>query len=161
MDGLLHNILISIHALEGLVAFVTGIMAFNPPVLQYANRHKFFVVFLISLAFMLGALYLVVIVDWVQLDFIRQVAFSALCVLGVYMAFRAFRARQALQVKFDGWEPQYMDHVGFNLISLFEGFIIVLAIDLGMPGWLVGVIAISGLVLGITTVNKFKSRIKS
>ena len=37
---------------------------------------------------------------------------------------------------------------GFTLIALFEGFIIVTVIDLGGPGWLVGLVAILGVLVG-------------
>jgi hypothetical protein len=35
------------------------------------------------------------------------------------------------------WQPKYMDDVGLTLISLFGGFVIVAAIDLGLPARLV------------------------
>jgi hypothetical protein len=41
-----------------------------------------------------------------------------------------------------------MGHVGFTLVALWEGFVVVLAIDLGAPGWLVAVLAALGLVVG-------------
>lgn len=160
MDGFMHDVLITIHALGGLISFITGIIVLNPPVQRYANRYQVFNVFLISLAFMLGALYIVVIIDWPQLDFVRQAAFTALGFLGLYMAYRAFRAYQALKEQFKGWQNRYMGHVGFNIISLFEGFIIVFTIDIGLPDWSVGVIAILSLVISIWSVNRVKSKYK-
>ena len=53
----------------------------------------------------------------------------------------------------------YVDHVGFTLISLFDGFVIVSAIDLKAPGWLVGALAVLGVVVGIRTVNAVKSKL--
>jgi hypothetical protein len=38
--------------------------------------------------------------------------------------------------------------VGFTLIALFDGFVIVTAIDAGAPGWLVGVVAVAGVLFG-------------
>lgn len=131
MDGFIHNILIGIHALGGVAAFITGAIVLVPPVLERANRRRFFNVFLVALALLLVPLYLVIALDWPGLDFVRQVTFSFLGVLGLYMAYRAFRARQVLLEQSEGWKPRYMDHMGFNLIALFEGFVIVLAIDLG------------------------------
>jgi hypothetical protein len=53
-----------------------------------------------------------------------------------------------------------MDHVGFNMISLFAGFVIVAAIDLGAPGWLVVAIALLGIAGGIWGVDVVKSNLK-
>ncbi len=154
-----HDILIAVHAFGGVLAFVTGATVLTPPVKQHANRRWMFNLFLISIAILLVPLYLVISVDWPQFSFIEQAAFSGLGILGLYMARRAFQARQTLQTQFNEWMPRYMDHMGFNMIALFEGFIIVAAIDLGAPDWLVGVIAVVGLICGILSVNKIKSRI--
>jgi hypothetical protein len=53
-----------------------------------------------------------------------------------------------LRVQPGDWWTTYVDHIGFTLISLFEGFIIVSGIDLGAPGWLTAVVAILGVVVG-------------
>ncbi|HEV8254267.1 MAG TPA: hypothetical protein VGQ78_05895 [Vicinamibacteria bacterium] len=44
------------------------------------------------------------------------------------------------------------------LIGLFDGFVIITAIDLGAPGWLVGVPAILGVVGGNLAVDAVKGR---
>jgi len=51
----------------------------------------------------------------------------------------------------------YIGHVGFTLISLFVGFLIVGAIDLDVPGWLVGVVAVGGVAGGIAGIKKLKT----
>jgi hypothetical protein len=48
----------------------------------------------------------------------------------------------------DDWPTSYIDHMGFTLIALFEGFIIVAAIVLGAPGWLTAGVAILGVIVG-------------
>lgn len=58
------------------------------------------------------------------------------------------RARTVLRVQPDDWWTIYVNHIGFTLISLFEGFIIVSGIDLGAPGWLTAVVAVLGVVVG-------------
>jgi hypothetical protein len=50
-----------------------------------------------------------------------------------------------------------MEHVGLTLIALWEGFVIVLAIDLGAPGWLV-VLAVLGVVLGNRALHWAEAR---
>jgi len=51
----------------------------------------------------------------------------------------------------------YIGHVGFTLISLFVGFLVVGAIDLDLPGWLVGVVAVGAVVGGIVGIKKLKT----
>jgi hypothetical protein len=54
-----------------------------------------------------------------------------------------------------------MGHVGFTLISLWDGFVIVLAIDLGAPGWLVAVLAVLGVVVGIRSLRWAEGRARA
>jgi uncharacterized membrane protein len=133
-------------------------MVLIPPVQQHAGRRKLFNLFLGSLALMLVAVLLAIAADWPQLDVARRVVFSALGVFGLYMAWRAVQARETLRAQPEGWQLKYIDHVGFNLISLFAGFVIVAAIDLGLPGWLVVAIALLGIAGGILGVNIVKSK---
>jgi hypothetical protein len=44
-------------------------------------------------------------------------------------------------------------HIGFILISLFDGFAIITAIDLQAPAWLVAVVAGGAVALGIYAIN--------
>jgi hypothetical protein len=155
----IHDILIAVHAFGGILAFITGAMVLPPPVRQHVNRRWMFNLFMAALAILLVPLYLVNSVDWPQLVFVQQAAFSGLGILGLYMAWRAIQAYHVLKTQINEWQPEYMDHMGFNMIALFEGFIIVAAIDIGAPDWLVGVIAVIGLIGGILSVNKVKLRI--
>ncbi len=107
---------------------------------------------------MLIPLLLVITADWPQLDAARRVIFTALGALGLYMAWRAVQERRALQAQLEGWRLKYIDHVGFNLIPIFDGFVIVAAIDLGAPGWLIGIVALIGIAGGIWGVNIVKSK---
>jgi hypothetical protein len=52
----------------------------------------------------------------------------------------------------------YMEHVGFTLIALWDGFVIVLAIDLGAPGWPVIVLAVLGVVVGNRALHWAEAR---
>jgi hypothetical protein len=47
---------------------------------------------------------------------------------------------------------------GFTLISLFDGFVIVSAIDLGSPIWLVVAIGVLGILVGRLGVLRLKAR---
>jgi hypothetical protein len=89
------------------------------------------------------------------------VTFSGLFVLGLYMLQRANNARLALRLRPEGWRSAYVDHVGFTPISLFDGFVIVSAIDLRAPGWLVAAVAVLGVVGGTWGVGKAKAKVAS
>ncbi|WP_022885347.1 hypothetical protein [Glaciibacter superstes] len=52
----------------------------------------------------------------------------------------------------------FVNHVGFTLISLFDGFVIVAAIDLHAPPWLVASLAIGGVIAGIIGVRRLEAR---
>ena len=48
----------------------------------------------------------------------------------------------------------YVHDVGFTLITLFEGFVIVGAIDLGAPVWVVVALAVLGVAAGRMVVDR-------
>ncbi len=58
-----------------------------------------------------------------------------------------------------GWRSRFADDVGFTLISLFDAFAIVTAIDLGLSGWLVAAIGAAGVVAGIVAMQQVKRRV--
>ena len=78
-------------------------------------------VHLIMIVFFAGA----ILAHVGQLEALQRGIFAGLFVLSLYMLFRGTRARTVLRVQHDDWWTIYVDHIGFTLISLFEGFIIV------------------------------------
>ena len=69
------------------------------------------------------------------------------------MIWRAVQAVTVLTKQNQADQLKVIDHVGFVLISLFDGFAIVSALDLQAPGWLVAVIAVGAVVIGIYAIN--------
>ena len=59
----------------------------------------------------------------------------------------------------NGWRHKYIDDIGFTLISLFDGFVIVAAIDLNAPVWAIVLIAILGVVVGNWGIGRVKARL--
>jgi sorbitol-specific phosphotransferase system component IIBC len=57
----------------------------------------------------------------------------------------------------DNWWPTYIDHVGFTLISLFEGFTIVSGINVDAPGWLIAMVAVWGVIVGGRVLHGLQS----
>jgi hypothetical protein len=49
--------------------------------------------------------------------------------------------------------------VGFTLISLFDGFVIVGALDLGAPGCLVVLVGAAGVAAGILAMRRIKATV--
>lgn len=127
--------MITLHSLAGLLAFVVGVAALQP---VRARRHRWLAPLLVGLVvalvvFMIAAM----ATHWTDLAPVAQVVFSSLVGLGVYMLYRALRARSLLAHEEAGEQLRYMDDVGFVLIALLDGFVIVAALDLGLPPWIV------------------------
>jgi hypothetical protein len=78
----------------------------------------------------------------------------------VFMLYRATKAREVQEARPAGWRGTAIDHIGFTLISLLEGFIIVAAIDLGVTGWIIVIAAIVGLLAGRWAIQMAKSRVR-
>jgi hypothetical protein len=147
------EILIALHAVGGGVAFIAGARVLVPPIGHHANRHWLFNVFLVALAWMTVFLLPLVTIDWPYMDPLQRAIRGGLCLLALYMGWRALQARRALALQSEGWRRDYVTHLRFILIALFEGFAIVVAIDVGMQGWLVAVIAVAGLLIGRWVVH--------
>jgi hypothetical protein len=64
-------------------------------------------------------------------------AFGALTLFAFYLLWRGWRADRDRRRCEPGWECAYVGDVGFTPISRFAGFVIVAALDLGAPVWLV------------------------
>jgi len=143
-NRMLHVILISAHTVSGLIAFVAGCIALR--------RRSVVGVFVWSLIALLVFVAAAVAVDWSSFELASQIVFVSLIALGGYMVWRAVLAHRLRHSA----GSAFIDHVGFGLISLFEGFVIVLVLDLGGPGWLVAITALAGLVVGHSTIQRLK-----
>jgi hypothetical protein len=150
MDAV-HLLLIVIHASAAVLAFVTGVVVFVR--LPASARSGPFLVYATCVWIAVVALLVVVIVDWQHLDAARRIAFPLLGVLALYLLWRTERARRVLRLRSNGWRQAFIGHVGFVLISLFDGFCIVLAIDLRAPVWLVIAAALFGVVVGVVAIR--------
>jgi hypothetical protein len=51
--------------------------------------------------------------------------------------------------------------MGFTLIALFDGFVIISALDLGAPSWLVVAPGVLGIVVGRLGVRRVQRRVAS
>ncbi|MPY78388.1 MAG: hypothetical protein GEV04_07800 [Actinophytocola sp.] len=123
-----HTALITLHAVAGVVALVSGLVT--------VRHGRLFDVYLWSLAGMAVFLLLAIASTWAEITTGARVLFAAFLVLAGVMVWRAVRARQ---IRPTGSTPSadYVDHVGFTLVALFDAFAVVTVLDLGAPIWLV------------------------
>ena len=151
MNAVAHITLIALHTAFATTTFVLGatLMAALPA----SVRSRRFVAYCAAAFLAIALLIIVVIVDWGQLPLVKRVAFSGLGLLGLYMLWRTERARETLARQASGWRTRFIGHVGFVLISLFDGFCIVTAIDLRLAPWLVAVVAVLGVALGVLWIR--------
>lgn len=141
-----HDLLISIHAIAAGLCFIAG------GIVLYSRKYRFdrglFRFYLWSLGGMVVFLAMAMLTEWTVYSSTEQTVFTGLLGLAIYMFYRGFSARAMLTTRADGWNKASARHVGFTLISLFEGFVIVGALNAQAPVWLVGTIAVVGIVAG-------------
>ena len=107
----------------------------------------------------LNALVPALLADWTTTDGGARGVFAGLLALAVVMAVRgelAVRGRPGLT---SGPTAGFVDHVGFTLIALADGFAVVTAIRAGLPGWAVGVVAVGIVGIGHLSHVAAKARL--
>lgn len=153
----LHNILILFHAVTATLAFFAGcLLIFSP---KYMTSRALFYLYLWSLIAMAVLLAGAIIVSWSDYTDSERIIFPGLMGLALFMLFRAWGAGVVFATEQKNWKLGYVEHIGFTLISLFEGFIIVSGLNLGIPGWLVAIVAIAGLLAGRWLIGSAKQRV--
>jgi hypothetical protein len=153
----LHTLLIVGHAAAGSIALVLSCAVLVPPRRRHSVR---FLTYLVSVIVLVVFLVAVVVVDWPGLEGGQRVTFSLLTGLGLYTAWRAIMAYRLLERRPVEWRTAYVDHVGFTAISLFDGFVLVGAIDLRAPLPVVVGVGVAGVIVGILAVNRVKTAVE-
>ena len=154
---MIHTILIFGHASAGAIALVFGCVALRPPT-RFSVVFRIYYAALLTMVILLVA---VVVYNWGMLSLGQRVTFSLLAALGIYTAARGVQAHRALTRQVVGWRRRYVDHVGFTVIALFDGFAVVSAVDSGAPLPLILLVGVLGVVAGVATINRVKSRVHS
>jgi hypothetical protein len=141
----LHTLTVVVHALSATGALIVGIVL----LFQSNTRRQLQlgIAFLVLLMLMEVFLVITILSHVTSLPAITQLIFGGLAILGLYMIWRAVQAVSVFQEQ-NGNQLAVIDHIGFNLIALFDGFAIISALDLHAPGWLVAVIAVGAVALG-------------
>jgi hypothetical protein len=146
-----HTVFIALHAVAGSVAFVAGCVALRRGVL--------FTVYWWSLVGMVLFLVLAIAADWVELEVPVRLLFSAFVVLGGVMLWRAALARRVRPTDATGPSARYIDHVGFTLVALFDAFVVITVLNLGVSAWLVAATGIAVAIAGHFVLQVAKNRL--
>jgi hypothetical protein len=152
-----HNVLIIVHAVAAIISFFAGCLLIFSPAFT-ANR-RLFNLYWWALIGMVILLMSAILVYWTEYSNIERIIFPGLLVLAFYMLYRARGANYLLGIQHNDWKHNYIEHIGFTLISLFEGFIIVSGLNSGIPGWLVALLAILGFLVGRWLIGFAQSRV--
>ena len=143
---LIHNVLIILHAAAATIGFFAGCF------LVFSRRNtltqRWFGLYWWTLVGMVVLLAGAILVFWTEYSSAERIIFPGLFALALYMLYRARSANRLLGTQQNGWRHDYIEHIGFTLISLFEGFIIVSGLNSGLPVWLVALVAILGVLVG-------------
>ena len=142
----LHNILIILHAISATICFFVGCFLILSP--QRSMDQPWFNFYWWTLVGMVILLAGAILVSWANYSGVERIIFPGLLVLAIYMLYRARNANLLRKTQQNNWTQGYIEHIGFTLISLFEGFIIVSGLNSGIPGWLVALLAILGVLAG-------------
>ena len=154
----MHTFAIVVHATSAIAAFIIGIvLIFQSNALRQLQLARAMVVLLVLMGFFLV---IAILSHVTSLSTLKQIIFGGLVILPVYMIWRGVRAVTVLTKHQPEDQLKVIDHVGFVLISLFDGFVIVSALDLQAPGWLVAVIAVDAVGVGIFGINVRKKTLK-
>jgi hypothetical protein len=154
----LHWFAILAHALCATAAFfVSVVLIFQRDALVQLRLARSSAVLLVLMeAFLVMA----IISHLASLTVVRQIVFPGLAVLLLYVIWRALQAVRVLGEKPED-QGAVLGHVGFVLISLFDGFAIVSALDLHARAWLVAVIAAGAIAIGISLITMRRKALAS
>ncbi|TQS41175.1 hypothetical protein [Cryptosporangium phraense] len=147
----MHDLLIGVHAVAAIACFVAGCTVVAR--LPRSVRSPGFLTFAVAGPIAVAALIAVILVDWSGLPTAKRLTFGGLALLGLYLLWRIRGATAALRDRPAAWEVAFIGHVGFVLISLFDGFAIVTALDLHAPGVVVAACAVLGVVAGVAAIR--------
>jgi peptidoglycan/LPS O-acetylase OafA/YrhL len=150
--------LVVIHASAGLGGLVTGLAALSPP-RPIDNRRWLRRLYLACIAILLASMVALVTIDWNGVDTGARAGFAALSALGGVMVYRLARAHREASRGEANWQERYIGHVYFTYISLWEGFVILPALNLPFPQLSVPLVAVAVLLIGHALLARHNARI--
>lgn len=145
MHAMLHDLLITVHAVAATAAWVAGLVALPGGRLLAVHRG--------TLVVMAGALAAAVVVGWPGYPTASRVIFPVLLVLAAAMLVRTELAARVRPATVGATTPRYVDHLGFSLISLSVGFLLIAVLRAGAPGWVAVAVGVGTVVGGRAAVG--------
>jgi hypothetical protein len=145
------TVFVLVHAAAATVAFGAGMLS--------VPSGRFATVYRAAIIVAVAALVPAVLVDWQATDPVLRAVFGALLVLGLVMVVRATLAVRARPSAGAAPTAAYLDHLGFTLISLADGFAVVALFRSGAPGWLIGAAGVGVAVAGHVALQAVKRRL--
>lgn len=146
-----HDAFITVHAIGGTLALAAGVAV--------VGWGKSFGVYFWSLIVMALTLVGAVATGWPREPVGTNIVFSALVVLAAFMVGQAVRARSVWRAALGRSSVRLLDPVGFTLISLFDGFVIVAVLTRGGPVWLAVGAGVLGVVVGRAAMHRATARV--
>jgi hypothetical protein len=149
-----HGLFIGLHAAAGVVAFAAGCDALV--------RRRWFPIYLGSLVALVVFLGLAVAVTWSTLEAGTQLLFVAFIALGGFMVWRAWCAQRILiAARSTDPEPsrRYVRHLGFTLVALCDGFVVITVLNGGAPEWATAGVGVSVAVAGHFVIDDLERRL--
>jgi len=141
-----HRLAIILHAVTSTICSLAGLVLVVST--RYATDRRLFAVYWWMLVGMVLSLVGAIVAYWNVYTPGSRLTFSGLFLLSLYMVYRARCARRVLDERPEGWRRDYIEHIGFTLISFFEGLVIVAILNVGGAIWLVVLVAALGIVVG-------------
>ncbi|MBB3661653.1 uncharacterized protein YacL [Prauserella sediminis] len=143
-----HTVLVLIHAAAAIAALGLGIAALRLTPLLRAHT--------VSIVIMTALLPVAIALRWTERAPATTAIFSALAALGVVMIVRAVLAERAARL---GYHGAVLSHIGFNLIALVTGFLIVPVMRSGLGTLAITATAIVVPVAGSVALHLIRRRI--
>ncbi|GAA1190269.1 hypothetical protein [Prauserella alba] len=143
-----HTVLVLVHAAAAVAALGLGIAALRR--LSLLRAHT------VSIVIMAALLPVTIALRWAEREAATTAIFSALAALGVAMIVRAVLAERSARL---GRRRAVLSHVGFNLVALVTGFLIVPVMRSGLGTLGITATAILVPVAGSLTLHLLRRRI--
>jgi hypothetical protein len=159
-EQVLGNTLIAAHASCAVAAFLIGAVLAVRRGTRPAYGWAYVTALMLTTLFVSGA----VILGWSGLEPAIRGLFAALIALAGYTTWRGWRARARLSAVAPGLPSagpalaRAVDDLGFTLITLFTGFVVILANSLGGPVWLMVVLGVFSVATGRSLISHVKAR---
>lgn len=146
-----HSGFVALHAASAVVAFGAGCLALR--------RGRWYPTYLGAMIGMAVFLVLAVAVGWGGNDVVTRVIFSGLGGLAGFMVWRGVLAGRLRPAGLARPSAAYVEHVGFTLVGLADGFVVVSVLRMGAPGWLLAATGVGIAIAGHHLLGATRQRL--